>query len=366
MSKLSRYLLLIFSVILFLFATPLIILYAQGLRLTASGGLTAFQQTGGIIIKSQPRAFLEISQQGSKTIISKSDRLISGLSPGTYQVSLKKAGFRPWVKNILVLPEIVSIHPEVHLILEKLPLIPVTTTLRLQNFKLLDSGKILLFTKNETSYLLDPVSGTLEPVPNQKLKKIQTPRFIFEKETLTLAKLGPDNNIEQTILLSSIFSAKPNKVIIKSSQDSIYLLADSTLIRLSSLGLAGPLKARFIASNVSNFDIKKERLLFWRSHELWSMNLQISPIKASLTLIAQSSRPFKKAQWISFSASGPPSHLIYQTGNNLIFSENLAQDFAYQTPLVSIDPDSSFELDSSTNILYFLKDSKLYKLEFGS
>lgn len=366
MSKLARCLLLIFSVILFLSATPLIILYAQGLRLTASGGLTAFQQTGGIIIKSQPRALLEISQQGSKAIISKSSRLISGLSPGRYQVSLKKAGFRPWIKNILVLPEIVSIHPKVRLIPEKLPLVPVAATLQLQSFKLLDSGKILLFTKNKSSYLLDPVSGNLELVPEQKLEEIQTPRFIFEKDSLTLIKLDPNNNIEQTILLSSIFSTKPDKVIIKTSpdSDSIYLLADSTLIRLSSSGLIGPLKARLIASDVSGFDIKKERLLFWRSSELWSMDLQISPIKASLALIAQSSRPFKKAQWISFNSSSPPFHLIYQTGNTLFFSENLAQGFAYQTPLISIDPGSFFELDSAANALYFLKQAQLYKLAF--
>lgn len=90
--------------VLFVFTTPLVVLYSQGYRFDAYKKI--FVHSGSITVKSTPsgiNVFIDGKQQktGSLDIINNSIT-VNGLRPGNYNLRLTADGYNSWEKNIEV------------------------------------------------------------------------------------------------------------------------------------------------------------------------------------------------------------------------------------------------------------------------
>lgn len=103
MTRQTRRLIFYFLVLIFLLATPPTIFYAMGYSFDWQTKTLA--QSGGFYFKSLPdSADIFINNQIQKT----TPRLISRLAPKTYEVTISKAGFSTWRKNLEIEPSLVT------------------------------------------------------------------------------------------------------------------------------------------------------------------------------------------------------------------------------------------------------------------
>ncbi len=102
MQKRTRTILFIICVVLFCLAAPSIILYSQGYRVDLGG--KRIVQTGGLYFKAlPPNAEIYINGEfRDKTAFLTNSLFIENLLPKTYQVEVKKEGYRSWEKNLTV------------------------------------------------------------------------------------------------------------------------------------------------------------------------------------------------------------------------------------------------------------------------
>ena len=94
--EIRRIIFLVF-VLLFIFISPLVILYAWGFKFDFAN--RSLVDTGGIYLKSLPSG-AQIYINGSPR--GKSNALIQNLRPQIYNINLYKEGYYPWRKNIIV------------------------------------------------------------------------------------------------------------------------------------------------------------------------------------------------------------------------------------------------------------------------
>lgn len=100
MTRKARTVLFTICVLLFLLATPSIVLYSQGYRFDFDK--KSVVQTGAFYFKVLPKS-AEVYLNGKlkdKTSTLTGSILIENLLPQTYAVEIKKAGFHPWRKSL--------------------------------------------------------------------------------------------------------------------------------------------------------------------------------------------------------------------------------------------------------------------------
>ncbi|MDP2637376.1 MAG: hypothetical protein Q8P03_02065 [bacterium] len=102
MTKPQRTFLFLAATILFLLATPAVILYSQGIRVDWEH--LTLTHTGGIFLKAMPSR-ATISLDGSfvkRTDFFFDSALLTNLLPGAYDVVIEKEGYLPWKKTLPV------------------------------------------------------------------------------------------------------------------------------------------------------------------------------------------------------------------------------------------------------------------------
>jgi hypothetical protein len=102
MDKKVKNILILIFVVIFLIATPLIIIYSQGYRFDFES--KKFVKTGGFYFKTHPTS-CEVYLDGKlnkKTDFLFGAAFIKDLLPKKYDVKIKKAGFFPWEKTLEV------------------------------------------------------------------------------------------------------------------------------------------------------------------------------------------------------------------------------------------------------------------------
>ncbi len=104
MSRKFRTFLFIFFVMMFVIATPCLVLYAQGYRLNwpLESGKKLIVMTGGLFVKTQPKQ-ADIYVNGKledQTDFFFGSALVENLLPRPYQIEIKKSGYQPWQKTL--------------------------------------------------------------------------------------------------------------------------------------------------------------------------------------------------------------------------------------------------------------------------
>src|SRR4051812_17133957 len=90
--------LVLFGIIIFLVATPFLVLYARGFQFDWT--THQFLKTGALVVRTEPTkatVFLNDTKQDSVTPIN-----IRFLSAGDYNVRVEKDGYFPWTKRLSV------------------------------------------------------------------------------------------------------------------------------------------------------------------------------------------------------------------------------------------------------------------------
>ncbi|MBI2626160.1 MAG: hypothetical protein HYW69_01030 [Candidatus Nealsonbacteria bacterium] len=102
MTKRSRTILFIISVLLFLSATPSVIFYSQGYRVDFE--TKKIVKTGGLsfrVLPGKAQVYLNGQLEKSTSMLTNSV-FIENLLPKTYEIEIKKEGYHPWKKNLEV------------------------------------------------------------------------------------------------------------------------------------------------------------------------------------------------------------------------------------------------------------------------
>jgi len=116
MTLLHRRLLLIFFILFFIVVSPLLILYALGYKYDAQKG--RLEKTGVFFIKAYPKnaeVYLNSKNQNVQT-----PTRLTRLLPNTYQVTISKEGFLPWIKNLNIEDQTTTFIEDVSLFKENL------------------------------------------------------------------------------------------------------------------------------------------------------------------------------------------------------------------------------------------------------
>ena len=105
--------------LLFLFATPLVVLYTYGYRFDAR--TISFVKTGAISVSTDPRGARVLLNKDSKLI--RTPSVIKNVIPGTYTLSLTKDGYRDWQREVTVRSRETTVVEKIVLFLEAEPTI---------------------------------------------------------------------------------------------------------------------------------------------------------------------------------------------------------------------------------------------------
>jgi len=283
MTRRTRRIILIGTVLFFVLATPMILLYAWGYSFDWQDKNVVL--TGGLYLKSVPKkANVYINNQIQKEI---TPALIKRLLPKEYQIRVEKEGYHSWQKNLKVESKIVTeakniflipINPNIEVVNQELP----------TNFSLDElieksnviSEKNILLDKDNQLYLLNSKTKEFDLV-NQNVQGFQfssdnqkllyyTPSEIWIHHLKESEQIADDKELI-TRLSQKIKQAvwyKTNEHIIFSTEDNIKILeldnrGDQNIINITEA------KAQEIA-----YSIRDNKLYFIQDNQLMGISLE--------------------------------------------------------------------------------------------
>lgn len=257
-------------------------------------------KTGSLQVKTNVSAEVFINEElaGKTSLITKSFSE-TFLLPKTYSVSVQRAEYQPWQKNIEVSVGQVIEFPVIYL----LPVKPVSQVIASVSFE------------NNFSVKFDPVSG--------------------------LAIASSSGEIETVNLENGE-------------------VASSTLIPIKSSPKTTGLETSSAQKEIKSPDSNKA--LWFTSHEIWirwlnNSNHQPFKQKGETELITRFARTINDVQWYEDS-----EHLIANVGGTLKFLETDTRGGVNTFNIAVITSASPFYYDLKTNGIYYFDRNKLYKI----
>lgn len=256
------------AVLIFIIATPLLILYSFGLRFDFKS--FSVTKTGGIFVSSYPKGMeIYINDKLFKTTgsnIFSQGGLITGLNPGEYAITLKKNEYRNWVKKLPVNANLVTEARNIFLVPNKLR--DEIISKEVKDFVLSDSQSILAYATKNTVNIL-------------RLSSQKNDQFAFDqKEQIGLISFMGD----EYLLIENLYQNKLKKYIYDIASKEITPLKENTnekyvkierlpgdqlkLAALSDQNILYAIDANsqneqeIIAKDVSNFKIFGSKMIY--------------------------------------------------------------------------------------------------------
>lgn len=314
MTQRARRIIFSITILLFVVATPLILLYAWGYSFDWQTRRIAL--TGGLYLKSTPddaKIYLNDKLKGE------TNTLVRRLAPKEYQVKIVKDGFHPWAKRLKVESKIVTgardillipLEPKVEIINEVLP-----NDFSLQDF--------------------------ISPDKLNNIFYIQTPSYI-------LYKTDHNNSFQEQISLNplpnnrqyEIFASNNERIAVLDDQGQLYLLnQDSRNFDL-------------ISQNVEDIEFSNDnnRILYFTTSEIWIYFLE----NANKELITRSSQEIRQSVWYQKTNQ----HILYLVGDNLKIVELDGRDERNMVDVLELDIDQ-IAYNPKNEGIYFIKGNRL-------
>lgn len=211
MTLLHRRVLLLFFILIFVIISPILILYALGYKYDAQKG--RLEKTGVFFIKAYPKS-AEISLNGQIKKRQTPTRL-TRLLPNTYQVTISKPDFLPWVKNLSIEPQMTTFIEDVSLFKDNA---------EWQNIKSGDFSQLIASPNKTLSAILeknnDGMSVWLYNLDNNDIKQLYTAPA---KSTLEIIS----------------WSESSQKILLKEDNDYLVINIDEKNIARSIYNLFG-------------------------------------------------------------------------------------------------------------------------------
>jgi hypothetical protein len=263
----TRRLLFFASLIMFLIASPTVIMYSLGYKLNLK--TFKIQKTGGIFINidyQDYKVFIDdiLKKSVSKPLFTQQGVLIPNLIPKPYNLKISKNGYKSWEKTLKVESGIVTEIKNVFLVPENL------STLELDNdildFALSNSKENLVYIKDNTLISLN--------IKNDRKIKIKLPetlngtvKILKESFNKNIIYLENDDNIlkidikTQGIILAKKPKSKKYIKILPNPKDSNLLFTISNENILYELDVEKNLKTE-LTKNVNNFYVTGESIIY--------------------------------------------------------------------------------------------------------
>lgn len=327
MSRKARKLLLCLAVVFFIAIAPSLLLYACGYSFDWRN--KKIVMTGGFYFKSSPKQaeiYLDDELKGE------TPTLIKRILPGEYYVSIQKAGYHPWQKNLRIKSQLVT-----------------------------EARNILLIPQWPATELIEsdlPDNFSVEKYLS--LKNHFSDNFYLSKPDNILYYQNP-NNLEQKQI---------SRVPLPDGQEyRIFAFSESKIALLSAkkeLYLFDPEQNDFqkIAEGVENlqFTGNGQKFLYYAANEIWAYYLedilvQPNKLKDEKELITRTSQKIKTAVWYP----GTNEHIFFTVNGKTKTIElddrdqrNAIDLFDYEISQITYYPE-----EEKT---YFIKDNKLFKM----
>jgi len=314
MTQRARQIIFSVAILVFVVATPLLLLYAWGYSFDWQTKRIAL--TGGLYLKSTPddaKIYLNNKPRGE------TNTLVRRLAPKEYQVKITKDGFHPWSKKLKVESKIVTsardiilipLEPKVEIINEMLP----------EDFSLQDF---------------------ISPDKSNSVFYIQTPSYI-------LYKTDQNNSFQEQISLNPLPNDKRYKIF-ASNNEKIALLDDQ-----GQLYLFNQDSRNFdpISQDVKGVEFTNDnnKLLYFTASEIWVYSLT----NADKELITRFSQEINQAIWYQKTNQ----HILCLVGGSVKIIELDDRNERNTVDILKLEIDQ-IAYNPENEGLYFIRESKL-------
>ena len=325
MTRKTRKIILLITILFFVLATPAILLYAWGYSFDWQNKKPVL--TGGFYFKSVPKnvdIYINNQLQKEKTPI-----LIKRLLPKEYQIRISEQGYHSWQKTLKVESKIVT---EAKNIL----LIPLNPKIETVNENLTTDFSLKGFIEKEPNYIF----------------YIKTPSYI-------LYKTDKENSFNKQISLTPLPSNHEYKIF-ASTNEQVAALDEN-----NQLYLLNPQTKNFelISQDVQNvqFSIDNKKLLYFTPYEIWVYHLKESnKINDNKELVTRISQRIKQAIWYNTN-----EHIVFYVEENIKIVEldNRSNRNIVNLIKLKIEEMAYSEKDKK---IYLTKDNKLLSISLES
>lgn len=344
MTRFERRVIFYSLVLIFIIATPPIILYARGYSFDWQ--TKKLVQTGGFYLKSSPSdAIILIDGKNKKT----TPRLIPRLVPKNYNVAVAKDGFFSWQKNLEIKPQLVTEARNIILFPKSITPEKVSSSATSTILDFLTSPQDKLF-RQQAQNIASSSAGWLNH--GTDIFYLDRANFIlyrrdiggFIKEQLSRESL-PSN----TYALSA---STNNRFLAQDPQNNLYFLNSDA----GSFELIGNQvqEARFSGDN--------KKFLIRTANELWILYLEdilIQPYKKAgdKELITRFSQPITQAIFYPDN-----EHIAFVVGDRIKIAELDGRDQRNTIDFISA-PQPQIYFDEATSYFYYLTQNGLFRVK---
>lgn len=262
MTALRRKLYFYFLLVVFLIASPAIILYSQGYTFD----LTTFSlvKTGGIFVSTTPKGvIIRINDKLAATTSSlplTQGKLISRLLPSDYAIKIEKSGYFPWDKKLKVEPQLVTEARNIFLVPQERKVQTIET--EVSDMIMSDSNAAIAYIKENGIAIVDVASPKIIPLAAQEDEQIGKVRFGADENYLVVESLQKNKSRKY---LFNIASRERTEIIEDEVERYVkirqYGKGEPRIIALSitntlyTIDLRVPHEKVIIADNIVNFEM---------------------------------------------------------------------------------------------------------------
>lgn len=249
MDKITRYLILVFILIIFLALAPIIVLYVSGKGFNTN---TFSAGTGILDVQTVP-SNAEVYLNGKLT--GTTATTIRFIKQGNYDIEVKKAGYRSWHKQLFIEAGKVTYAGRLN---DAIYLLPDTQAEQLTEKAVKAAiginNKIIFISDDNTVSLLDPnqkqiINQAAFPVAISQLSKIQNNNFVLATSDSGKIFLLQTSSLELTELPAQLAGSQNMEMI---SNDTVMALKANHLLVYNTKTKAAP---RTILTNIRAFTI---------------------------------------------------------------------------------------------------------------
>lgn len=255
--------------VVFLVATPAVILYSQGY--TFDPNTFSLTKTGGLFINVEPKGsdiYIDGTRKATTgSLILSQGKLISRLAPGSYAVEIRKNGYQSWNKRLNIEPQLVTEARNIFLVPETLDAQEIDT--EVNDVVIAASGAAIAYVKKNSISIVDVSSPKIIPLETEPDERIGRVQFGADENYLLIDSLIKNKNKR------SLFHIKTRERIeitedeterfIKVRQyppGNPRIVALSTNHVLYAIDLRSQHERTVIAKNIATFELAGGKLLY--------------------------------------------------------------------------------------------------------
>ncbi len=310
MTRRTRRVILISTIIFFIFFAPSVLFYAWGYGFDWEKKKPVL--TGGFYFKSIPKnAEIYLDDK----LKEKTPAFIKRLIPNYYQIKVSKEGYHPWQKKLRVESELVT-----------------------------EAKNILLIP-------IEPKTETVEEMPLGQKETTQI--FYIHQPSYILYKTDQQNSFNEQISVSplkpqdyEIFVSPNNRIAVLGENKELYLLDNETK------------NFKSIAENVKGlqFSSDNNKLLYFTPFEIWVYYLDRT--SDNKELMTRLSKEIKKAVWYGKTNE----HIIFLVDNQIKITELDSRDERNTIDLLASDNIQNISYNPVDQSIYFVSGKNFIKI----